>query len=103
MPFKTKTWDMIPNDYARQWFCLRFRKCVICGNPADLAHYEAVGMGRNRNRIDETKFRYMSLCRIHHVEQHTIGIESFVQKYHIVPVKLTADELKVIQPRYKVN
>jgi hypothetical protein len=103
VPFKTRTWDMIPNDYARQWFCLRFRKCVICGKPADLAHYEAVGMGRNRNKIDETKFRYMSLCRIHHVEQHTIGIETFIQKYHIKPIKLTADELKSIQPRYKTN
>ncbi|WP_427883915.1 putative HNHc nuclease [Lacticaseibacillus paracasei] len=59
VPFKTKTWDMIPNDYARQWFCLRFRKCVICGKPADLAHYEAVGMGRNRNKIDESQYHYM--------------------------------------------
>lgn len=103
VPFKTRTWDMIPNDYARQWFCLRFRKCVICGKPADLAHFEAVGMGRNRNKIDETKFRYMSLCRIHHVEQHTIGLGSFIQKYHIRPIKLTADELKRIQPHYKTS
>lgn len=103
VPFKTKTWDMIPNDYARQWFCLRFRKCVICGKPADLAHYETVGMGRNRNKIDESQYHYMSLCRIHHVEQHTIGLMSFIQKYHIKPIKLTADELKRIQPHYKTS
>lgn len=103
VPFKTRTWDMIPNDYARQWFCLRFRKCVICGKPADLAHYEAVGMGRNRNRIDESQYHYMALCRIHHVEQHTIGLGSFIQKYHIRPIKLTADELKRIQPHYKTS
>lgn len=103
IPFRTRTWDMIPSDYVRQWFCLRFRKCAICGRPADLAHFEAVGMGRNRNKIDESQFHYMSLCRIHHVEQHTIGLETFIQKYHIKPIKLTPEDLKRIHPRYKTT
>lgn len=101
IPFKTRTWDMIPNDFVRQWFCLRFRKCVICGKPADLAHFETVGIGRNRYKINELGYHWMALCRIHHVEQHTIGIDSFIQKYHIKPIKLTAEQLHKVKPQYK--
>ncbi|WP_054722354.1 putative HNHc nuclease [Lacticaseibacillus nasuensis] len=100
IPFKTRTWDMIPNDYARQWFCLRFKKCVICGKPADLAHFETVGMGRNRYAINELDYHWMSLCRVHHTEQHATGIDSFIAKYHIKPIKLDADQLRKIKPQY---
>lgn len=103
VPFKTRTWDMIPDDYVRQWFCLRFRKCVICGKHAELAHFESVGLGRNRYKINEANFHYMALCHEHHMEQHSIGLRTFIAKYHIKPIKLPADELKKIAPYYKVE
>lgn len=94
IPFKTRTWDMLPNDYAMQYRCLTHRKCCICGRHADIAHYQTVGMGRNRQHIDHSKFYFMSLCRIHHTEQHKIGIKTFLQKYHIKPVKLDENDRK---------
>jgi len=63
--------------------CLTQKKCVICGKPADLHHCEAVGMGRNRDEIIHEGMEVMPLCREHHTEAHTIGRDSFNEKYHI--------------------
>jgi len=97
VPFKTKTWDMLPNDYAMQRRCLEHRKCCICGKHADVAHVETVGMGRNRNHINHSDYYFMALCRTHHMEQHRIGIDTFLQKYHIKPVKLDDKDRKKLK------
>lgn len=94
IPFQTKLWDSLPEDFPRQRLCLRNRTCVICGRPhADLAHYTTVGMGRNRRTIDERKMYFMTLCRKHHQYQHQVGIQAFCQQYHIKPLKLSDDDL----------
>lgn len=94
IPFKLKTWEAIPNEFPKQVLAMKTGSCVLDGKPnADLAHYRAVGMGRNRHEIDERKMYFMSLCREHHTEQHKIGINSFVKKYHIKPVKLSDEDL----------
>ncbi|MBQ1791877.1 MAG: hypothetical protein II008_16995 [Oscillospiraceae bacterium] len=63
--------------------CLTQKKCCICGKPADLHHVETVGMGRNRDEIIHEGMEVMPLCREHHIEAHTIGRDSFNDKYHI--------------------
>jgi len=97
VPFSTKTWDMLPSDYAMQLRCLEHRKCCICGRHADVAHVEAVGSGRNRRKINHSGFHFMALCRVHHIEQHKIGIMSFLQKYHIKPIKLDDEDRKKLR------
>lgn len=98
IPFKTKTWDSIPNDFPKQMLCIKNKRCVICGKPADIAHYNAVGMGRNRNKINHVGMYIMTLCRIHHDEQHHYmrykGLNDFFEKYHIKPIKVTEDIAK---------
>lgn len=94
IPFRTKLWDSLPQDFPRQRLALKNRTCVICGRPhANLAHYKAVGMGRNRHKIDERKMYFMTLCREHHQEQHNIGIKEFMQKYHLKPLRLSDDDI----------
>lgn len=73
--------------------CLLHRECCICGQEADIAHIETVGSGRDRRKIDHTKHHFMSLCRIHHTEQHTIGIQTFMNKYQIIPVRMTYEDV----------
>ena len=95
VPFKTKLWDEISDDYRWQKIALEKRLCVVCGaEHADVAHYKAVGAGMNRNHVDPTKYMYMSLCRKHHTEQHSIGIMTFCQRHIIKPIKLDRDEIK---------
>ena len=95
IPFRTKTWDSIPNDFPKQMLCIKNRRCVICGKPgADIAHYNAVGTGRNRNKINHVGMYIMTLCREHHTEQHKIGIKNFMNIYHLKPIKVTKEIAK---------
>lgn len=95
IPFKYQEFHLA-SDITRVLFLyLKHRACFVCGeHNAQRAHYEAVGMGRNRNKIDHSKHRFMTLCDKHHKEQHNIGIKAFMKKYVLVPIKLTPDQVK---------
>lgn len=93
IPFKTKTWDLIPDSYPKAMQCLRHRQCVICGKPhSDVDHYTAVG-NRSRKVVDHRKLYFECLCRKHHTERHQLGAASFIAKYHIKPVQLSEQDL----------
>lgn len=68
-------------DYV--YACLINRKCAVCGKRADLHHVDRVGMGRDRGEIIHEGMEALPLCREHHEEVHTIGEQSFAEKYHI--------------------
>lgn len=68
------------NDYV--YSCLVNKKCCVCGRPADLHHVDHVGMGRDRDEIIHEGMEAMPLCREHHTECHTIGQQTFNEKYH---------------------
>lgn len=63
--------------------CITYRKCCVCGKPADIHHVDTIGMGNNRRKVDDSKKRKMALCREHHSEFHTIGQREFEEKYHV--------------------
>ena len=79
-----------------KWFyyCLKYRKCCICGKHADVCHIEVVGMGRKRKKISHENFTFYAGCRFHHQEEHRIGTKNFLNKYQIKPVKLNIEERK---------
>lgn len=72
------------------YLCLQYRRCAVCGRPADFHHCEGsrVGMGRNREEVPAIGAVGMALCRVHHVECHTIGEDTFNKKYHVYGTKL---------------
>ena len=43
----------------------------------------ALGMGRDRDTIIHEGLEVMPLCRVHHTEIHTIGRDTFMEKYHL--------------------
>ena len=69
------------NDYI--YSCLINKKCCICGKRADLHHTDHVGMGRNRDEIIHEGMKVLPLCREHHTEAHSIGQETFNEKWHL--------------------
>ena len=95
IPFKYQKFHL-SSDITRVLFLyLKYKSCFACGKEhAEVAHYEAVGAGRNRKTIDHSKHRFMALCTKHHREQHNIGIMTFMQKYVLVPIKLTPEQVK---------
>ena len=83
--------ELEPQEIARwEYRCLLDKRCVVCGKShTDLAHVDSVGAnGGNRQKINHLGLRSMSLCREHHQEQHKIGIQSFMNKYHLNGIKI---------------
>ena len=93
IPLSYKTSDLLKNDKAFLYWSTVNRNCVICGTPrAELAHYHAVGRGRNRRKIDHTDNKVLALCSRHHKEQHQIGMDSFNEKYKLHDSWVSVDE-----------
>ncbi|EHP0518315.1 hypothetical protein KNE05_002606, partial [Staphylococcus pseudintermedius] len=93
VPLNYKTSDLLTNDKAFLYWATVNRNCVICGKPhSDLAHYEAVGRGFNRKKINHYDKHVLALCREHHNEQHNIGVKSFDKKYHLEDSWIKVDE-----------
>lgn len=80
--------DLSKYTYA----ALMHKKCLICGQKADVHHCEGsmVGMGRNRKTMIHVGLELMPLCRKHHDECHKIGQKVFDEKYHVIGI--VADE-----------
>lgn len=74
------------------WSCIKYKRCCICGKPADIHHVDAIGKGRNRKDYDDSGHRKMALCREHHSEAHNIGVDSFEAKYHVFGVIYEEEE-----------
>ena len=92
IPLNYKTSDLMKNDQTFLYLATVHRKCVICGKHGELAHYHAVGRGRNRRKIDHTDNRVLALCHFHHKQQHDMGMDSFNAKYHLTDSWVSVDE-----------
>ena len=84
IPMRVETSKLLSGDQAILYWATVNRNCVICGTQgSDLAHYEAVGRGMSRNKMNHYDKHVLALCRRHHNEQHAIGVKSFDDKYHL--------------------
>ena len=88
--------NYLPYMEQKQLFAMTMKRiCWITHKPnAELCHFGAVGMGRNRNKYDHAKSRFMTLSHELHMEQHRIGERSFCEKYNVEPIGLSAENLK---------
>ena len=95
IPFRKENW-YLDQATSKMLFALTLKRiCWICGKEhSEIAHVEAVGAGRNRKKIDHTKHHFMCLCHSHHRQQHQMGINHFIDKYHIKPIKLKQEHIK---------
>lgn len=93
IPLSYKTSDLLKNDKSYLYWSTLNRHCVICQKPhAELAHYHAVGRGRNRRKINHIGNQVLALLPSHHREQHQIGMDSFNEKYKLHDSWVDVDE-----------
>ncbi|MEQ7790725.1 putative HNHc nuclease [Staphylococcus nepalensis] len=93
IPMNKATSDLMSNDNYFIYKSTINRICVVCGaKNADLAHYQAVGRGRNRNKINHYRNKVLALCRFHHNQQHNIGMDSFNKLHHLENAWVDVDE-----------
>lgn len=67
--------------------CIRYRRCCICGKSADIHHVDAIGMGQDRKKVDDSQKQIAALCRMHHTIAHQQGWKRFSDSYKIYGVE----------------
>lgn len=74
---------------AYLYSCLYYRKCCICNDKAEIHHCTGskIGMGFNRNKVDNIGRQAIALCRKHHNIAHN-DEAAFFEKYHVYGIKL---------------
>ncbi|WP_373711778.1 putative HNHc nuclease, partial [Jeotgalibaca porci] len=77
VPFRKQQF-YLTTDASKMIFALtKKRLCVVCGkHNSDIHHVDAIGAGANRKTHDHSKHEFLSLCREHHSESHTLGQQS---------------------------
>lgn len=86
IPLKHLAIDRTDDIGRYLYYCLKYKKCCICGRQGELHHTDAIGMGNDRRTYDDSQNEKMCLCRVHHSEAHTIGKKSFCEKYKVFGV-----------------
>lgn len=90
IPTKKSLFDNTDDVKTYLYLCLKYRKCAICNMRADIHHTDAVGMGRNRNKIIHLGLKVIALCRLHHTQAHTVG-KSFLINNKIYGIRLSKE------------
>lgn len=65
------------------YYCLKAKKCCVCGKPGEIHHVDTIGMGNDRRKVDDSEYRKMCLCREHHTMWHNLGDERFQKMYKV--------------------
>ena len=73
------------------YYCVKHKKCAVCGRDGEIHHVDAIGMGRDRRTVDDSNSRKICLCRTHHTNAHQRGMRAFEQMYHVYGIVIQAD------------
>lgn len=65
------------------YYCIKYKKCAICGKDGEVHHEDAIGMGNDRRVVDDSGYRKICLCRKHHTIAHQMGVVRFRKMYKV--------------------
>lgn len=65
------------------YYCLIHKKCAVCGRDGEIHHVDAIGMGNDRRKVDDSNYRKLCLCRTHHTIAHQRGMQAFTEMYKV--------------------
>lgn len=88
VPTKRPVTELCEDIQAAVYAAMMHKRCIVCGQRADLHHVDRVGMGNDRKEICHIGMRALPLCRSHHQEAHQHGDAVLMDKYHLEPVTI---------------
>ena len=65
------------------YFCIKHKKCAVCGKDGEIHHEDAIGMGNDRRTTDDSGYKKICLCRTHHTIAHQMGRDRFQKSYKV--------------------
>lgn len=86
--YKVGMYELAEDIPAYIYQCLLYKRCAVCGRPADLHHIDRIGMGGDRRHTGHLGRHALPLCREHHTILHTMPEKDFMDKYHLVPIPI---------------
>ena len=86
IPTKRPVTELCEDVQAAVYSAMLHKRCIVCGQKADLHHVDRVGMGGDRRDMCHIGMRALPLCRTHHQEAHQHGDRVLMDKYHLEPV-----------------
>lgn len=95
VPTKFPPREMCEDIERYVYSCLKYKRCAVCGKPADLHHFDQIGMGNDRTEIYQIGMKVIPLCREHHGIAHSKGKSIITDDWHLVPIPLTKEIGKV--------
>ena len=99
IPLAEDTGKLFQGEELWTYKCLEKRICTICGKKSDKHHAlgSKVGMGNNRNKIDNVGREFLPLCRKHHSMIEAGSELKFYEKYHLKPIRLNENQVKELK------
>lgn len=88
VPTKQPIAEMCEDIQKAVYSALIHKRCIVCGQKAELHHVDRIGMGNNRNEVNHIGRRCLPLCRAHHQEIDHRGDAAFCALYHVEPVAI---------------
>ena len=76
------------------YFCLMHKKCAVCGKPGEIHHEDAIGMGNDRTKVDDSNHKKICLFRLHHTIAHQKGVQAFTEAYKVYGIVIKENESK---------
>lgn len=67
--------------------CIVYKRCCICGRPAEIHHLDTIGMGNDRKTYDDSQNEIIALCREHHTMAHSLGRMRFLERYKVYGIQ----------------
>lgn len=98
IPTKEPAAELCDDVEAYVYRCSVNQVCAVCRKHAGVHHVDTVGMGRNRDTINHLGMLHLPLCwgvGGHHQEIERIGLNPFLDKYHLVPIPIDARIAKI--------
>ena len=77
------------------YFCLKHKKCAICGQHGEIHHEDTIGMGFDRDKVDDSDKRKICLCRKHHTIAHQLGVDRFHEMYKVYGIVVKEEENEI--------
>lgn len=99
IPTKRPITELCDDIQAAVYSAMMHKRCIVCGNKADLHHIDRVGMGGDRHDMCHIGMHALPLCRDHHQEAHQHGDAVLMDKYHLESIVI--DEK--IAKKYKLG
>ena len=75
--------------------CLMHKRCANCGKKAELHHFDAIGMGRDRRAVYQIGMPVIPLCSGCHEKAHKYGKKWITDDLHLAAIPLTKEIGKV--------